>query len=107
MTVIVITVTASVMTLFVIFNAILKFKSPSPSWKPALAAWVSVRAGLTFRGARGILLGRGPLPPPPPQPPNGILNPEFSKIKKYRFVFYALKIFLCIYKKRKNYTSII
>jgi hypothetical protein len=34
------------------------------------------RAGLTFRGARGILLERGPLTPPP----NGILDPEFSKI---------------------------
>ena len=37
------------------------------------------RAGLTFRGARGILLERGPLTPPP-QPPNGILDPKFSKI---------------------------
>jgi hypothetical protein len=34
----------------------------------------------------------GPLDPPP-QPANGILNPEFSKIKKYHFVFHALKIF--------------
>ena len=41
---------------------------------------VYTRAGLTFRGARGILLERGPLTPPPPQPPNGILDPEFSKI---------------------------
>jgi hypothetical protein len=54
------------------------------------------------------IIGAGPLDPPPPtQPLNGILDPEFSKIKKYLFVFHALKSFLCIYKKRKNYTSII
>ena len=44
------------------------------------------------------IIGAGPLdPPPPPKPPNGILNPEFSKIKKYHFVFHALKI-----RKRKR-----
>ena len=37
--------------------------------------------------------------PPPPQPPNGILDTEFSKTKKYPFVFQVLKSFLCIYKK--------
>ena len=65
---------------------------------------VNNRAGLTFRGARGILSARGPLTPPP----NGLLNTKLSKIKKYPFVFDALKSFLCIYlQKKKNYTSII
>jgi hypothetical protein len=31
-------------------------------------------------------------------PPNSPLDTEFSKIKKYPFVFHALKSFLCIYK---------
>ena len=57
---------------------------------------VDPRAGLTFRGARGIISARGPLPPPPSQPPNGNLGTEFSKIKKYSFVFHALKSFRCI-----------
>jgi hypothetical protein len=26
------------------------------------------------------IIAAGPLAPPPPQPPNGILDPEFSKI---------------------------
>ena len=45
------------------------------------------RAGLTFRGARGILSARGPLTPPP----NGILDTKFNKIRKYPLVFHALK----------------
>jgi hypothetical protein len=37
----------------------------------------TVRAGLTFRGARGILSARGPLT----RPNRCILDTEFSKIK--------------------------
>jgi hypothetical protein len=62
------------------------------------------RNGLTFRGARGISSARGPLTPLP----NGLLDTEFSKIKKYTFVFHALKNFLCIYKKNpKNSNNLI
>jgi hypothetical protein len=50
------------------------------------------------------IISAGPLDPL--TPPNGILDSEMSKIKKYPFVFRALKSFLCIYKKN-NYTSII
>ena len=64
-----------------------------------------LRAGLTFRGAHGILSARGPLTPPPPQPSNGILDTEFSKIKKYPLVFHALKGFLCIYKQKELYIN--
>ena len=67
-----------------------------------------IRAGLTFRGARGIISARGPLttppppPPPPPKPPNGNLGTEFSKIKKYSFVFHALKSFRCIKEEEEE-----
>jgi hypothetical protein len=61
------------------------------------------RAGLTFRGARGILSARGPLTPP--QPSIGILDTELSKIKKHPLVFHALKCFLCIYKQKELYIN--
>ena len=58
------------------------------------------RAGLTFRGARGILSARGPFTPPPP--PNGMLDTEFNKIKKYSVVFHTLKNFRLYLEKKKE-----
>ena len=46
------------------------------------------------------IINAGPLDPPPPPPSNGVLDTEFSKIKKYPLVFHALKGFLCIYKQK-------
>jgi hypothetical protein len=39
-----------------------------------------------------------PLPPPP----NGILDTEFNKIKKYSVVFHTLKNFLLYLEKKKE-----
>ena len=54
---------------------------------------------------RGIISARGPFNGPP-QPPNGILDTEFSMIKKYSFVFHALKSFLCIKKKKLKFNPV-
>jgi hypothetical protein len=42
----------------------------------------------------GHIISVGPLHLP--ELPNSILDTEFSKIKKYPFVFHAFKSFLCI-----------
>jgi hypothetical protein len=34
-----------------------------------------------------------------------VLDTKLSKIKKYPFVFHALKSFLCIYKKKELYIN--
>jgi hypothetical protein len=55
------------------------------------------------------IISAGSLAPPAPtlQPPNTILDTEFSTglMKKYPIVFHALKSFLCIYKIKELYIN--
>jgi hypothetical protein len=58
------------------------------------------KAGLTFRGARGIFSARGPYNLPPPAGPNSEF-PEIRKIKKYQYVYHDVKN--CLYIKTRTY----
>ena len=58
------------------------------------------RAGLTFRGARGIFQRGVPTTPLPPVDPNTEF-PEIRKIKKYQYVYHYVKN--CLYIKTRTY----